>query len=66
MHAIRRDIEADAIIQIRQGQDVAAIRSLIEEDDAAPDHDLTVREFITFIKALHTGWKLQVRVLVDA
>ncbi len=66
LNAIRRDIEADAIIKLRQGGDVAAYPLMIDEDDAAPDHDLTVREFITFIKALHTGWRLQVRVLVDA
>jgi len=66
LHAIDRDVEADAIMELRRAANSDRYPLLMDELTEDADSDLSVREFIVFIKALYVGWKLQVRVLVDA
>lgn len=65
LHAIRRDIEAGEIMSITREGQRAALKYPFTLDER--DHDEpTIRELIVFLRALHTGWKLRVRVLIDA
>lgn len=67
LHAVRRDIEADEIMNIRSAPDAQnRYPLLLNEEDAARNPDRSIREFAVFIKALYTGWKMQIRILIDA
>ena len=65
VHAIERDLEADAI------QDISSLDSVTREQYtfemiAPADSDDCIREFVAFFHALHTAWQLNVPLFVDA
>lgn len=65
LHAVRRDIEAGDIMEItREGQQAHLKYPFLLSEDGVTER--TTRELIEFLRALYTGWKLQLRVIIDA
>lgn len=64
LHAIRRDLEVDQIMHIAPAPQNAETQHpfllTAEKDD-----DTTITELKAFLRALHLGWRLNVRVMLD-
>lgn len=65
LHAINRELEASAIMELTPApQDAATRYPLLIKDEATDDQ--TIRELKDFIQTLHLAWRLHTRLVVDA
>lgn len=65
VHAIERDLEAEEIQEISSSASATRGRYKFEMSEAA-ESDPCIREFVAFFQALHTAWKLNEPLFVDA